>query len=383
MLHTRGYRDQIKKVVGVALEDYDMDLIHFDNFYTMFPLDAGYTEHIQQLFREYLEKKYTPEQRVERLGFDTVSRIKPPRVANHPMVPVTDPLLQEWITFRVEALTGFIKELSEHIRTLSDKAVVEFNPHGIWGENCAYTNGMDHARLLALSDVFWSEDPDHAHYFEDEGRLVSKIRSYKLARRFGNALFSYNHSPLELAEAMAFNRMCIGDVVWEMVSEPEKWTRQLKYIDFFNRNKELYRELETIDDVGVMRDFESMTFGGWTPFLNTVQAEQTLIQNRVPFTLLFDRDWTELARWKVVVLASQENLSDKEIALARDYVSKGGNLVVVGATGGYDQWRRLRRGQGHVLEPYRFTGNWHIFGHSRRSLHWQRPGLLPPVVCQP
>jgi len=31
---------------------------HFDNFYTMFPLDAGYTQHIQQLFREYLEKKY-------------------------------------------------------------------------------------------------------------------------------------------------------------------------------------------------------------------------------------------------------------------------------------------------------------------------------------
>ncbi|MBW7998086.1 MAG: family 10 glycosylhydrolase, partial [Candidatus Glassbacteria bacterium] len=215
--HT-GYREQIKQAVRLALEEYDLDLIHFDNFYTMFPLDAGYTEQIQQLFREYLRDKYTPQQRRERLGFETVSHIRPPRVANRPMEPVSDPLVQEWIVFRVEVLTEFIRELSEFIRTLSPRAAVEFNPHGIWGENSAYTNGMDHARLLAFSDIFWSEDPDHARYFEDEGRLVSKIRSYKLGRRFGNALFSYNRSPLELAEAMAFNRMCLGDVVWEMAT---------------------------------------------------------------------------------------------------------------------------------------------------------------------
>ena len=104
----QGYRDQIKKAVRLALEDYDLDLIHFDNFYTMFPLDAGYTDHIQYLFREYLAEKYTPEQRRERLGFDTVSRIRPPRVENRPMAPVSDPLVQEWIVFRVEKLTGFI-----------------------------------------------------------------------------------------------------------------------------------------------------------------------------------------------------------------------------------------------------------------------------------
>ena len=342
---TDGYRNQIKEVVRIGIEQYDLDLIHFDNFYTMFPMDAGFTEHIQQLFREYLEQKYSPEQRKERLGFSVVSHIRPPRVGNRPMAPVLDPLVQEWIVFRVEKLTGFIRDLSEHIRSLSDKAAVEFNPHGIWGQNTAYTNGMDHSRLLALSDMFWSEDPDHAHYFEDQGRLVSKIRSYKLGRRFGNALFSYNRNPLELAEAMAFGRMCIGDVNWEMGTDPESWKRELAYIDFFNSNKELFRGLETLDDVGVMRDFESLTFGGWTPFLATVQAEQALIQNRVPFTLLFDCDWERLNKWKVVVLAAQQNLSDSEIALLRDYVRDGGSLVVVdSSTGAYDSWRRERRG---------------------------------------
>ncbi|OGG00401.1 MAG: hypothetical protein A3F83_00610 [Candidatus Glassbacteria bacterium RIFCSPLOWO2_12_FULL_58_11] len=340
-----GYRAQIEKAVYLAIKDYGMDLIHFDNFYTMFPLDAGYTPHIQQLFREYLEKKYAPELRKIRLGFEDLSRIRPPRVANRPMEPVTDPLVQEWIMFRVEALAGFIRELSEHIRALNPETAVEFNPHGLWGQNSAYTNGMDHARLLPWSDFFWSEDPDQAAYFPDQNRLVSKIRSYKLARRFGNALFSYNSNPLELAEALAFNRMCLGDVGWPIIEQPDGKPRDRAFLRFFNEHKALYRDLEELDDVGVMRDFESMTFSGWKPFLGTVQAEQALIQSRVPFSLLFDKDWDRLSAWKVVVLASQENLADEEIEALKKYVDSGGGLAVVGrSTGACDTWRRARDG---------------------------------------
>ncbi|MBW1696418.1 MAG: family 10 glycosylhydrolase [Deltaproteobacteria bacterium] len=340
-----GYREQIKKVVEKAIEDYGVDLIHFDNFYTMFPLDAGHTRHIQRLFREYLETKYRPKQRKERLGFEDVSLVRPPRVANRPMAPVTDPLVQEWIEFRVEVLSDFVRELSTHIRKLNPETIVEFNPHGIWGQNNAYANGMDHARLLPLSDIFWSEDPDHARYFPDQNRLVSKIRSYKLGRKFGNALFSYNNSPLELAEAMAFNRMCLGDVPWSIIENEEATRVNREFISFFNRNKELYRDLETIADVGVMRDFESLTFGGWVPFLATVQAEQVLIQNRVPFTLLFDQDWDNLEDYKVVVLAAQENLTNEEIDRLESYLQGGGALAVVGSTtGAYDSWRRARGG---------------------------------------
>lgn len=342
-----GYRELIKGQVTEALRDYGMDLIHFDNFYTMFPLDAGYTERIQAQFREYLEKKYTPAERRLRLGFVEVGQISPPRVENRPMAPVTDPLVQEWITFRVEALSGFIRELSEHIRTLNPEAVVEFNPHGVWGQNCAYSNGMDHARLLPLCDIFWSEDPDHAHYYPEENRLVSKIRSFKTARRFGAALFSYNGSPLELAESMAFNRMCPGDVGWPIL-DPDGTGRgkdlDRAFLAFFNDNPQLFRDLTPIADIGVMRDFASMTFTGWKAFLATIQAEQTLIQSRAPFTLLFDQDYERLANWRAVVLAEQQNLSDERIAQLKAYVEKGGALIVVGASGQFDQWRRLREG---------------------------------------
>jgi len=391
-----GYREHYKSIVTKAIKEYDMDLVHFDNFYTMFPLDAGYTEHIQKLFREYLEEKYTPQERKLRLGFEDVSLIRPPRVANRPMQPVTDPLVQEWIEFRVEALADFVAELSDHIRSLDPETIVEINPHGIWGQNNAYANGMDHARLLPLVDIFWSEDPDHARYYPGENRLVSKIRSYKLARHFGDALFSYNRNPLELAEAMAFNRMCLGDVGWSILDPAapgEGKDRDRAFIRFFNEHKELYRDLEVVADVGVMRDFSSMTFGGWQPFLATVQAEQVLIQNRVPFTLIFDQDWEKLSRYKVVVLAAQENLSDEEIGLLRSYVAKGGGLVVVGNTGGYDQWRRARRGKDafwqllglqapseHPEKAARMTlGSGRIFYLPRFENHPQVPGAAREV----
>ncbi|HUU27752.1 MAG TPA: alpha-amylase family protein [archaeon] len=359
----QGYREHIKAIVTRAIKEYGMDLIHFDNFNSMFSSQAGLTENIRQLFRQYLDDKYTPEERKELLGFSDVSLVSPPRLAGSPMSPVTDPLAQEWTYFRVEAMTGYVRELSEHIHALNPQVVMETNPLGLSGRNRPYEGGMDHAHILPYTDIFWSEDPDHACYYPESNRLVSKIRSYKLARHFGNALFSYSNNPLEIAEAMAFNRMCLGDVGYRNL---ENWPESLdldddyrysssvetldsaikaanrKYMQFFHEHKELFRGLEVLADVGVMRDFESLTFGGWVPYLATIQAEQVLIQNRVPFTLLFHQDWEHLEDYRIVVLAAQENLSDKEIGRLKDYMERGGSLAVAGSTGAYDERRRMR-----------------------------------------
>jgi len=363
----RGYREHIKDIVTRAIKDYDMDLIHFDNFSSLLTFEAGRTENIQKLFRHHLETAYTAARRKELFGFSDVSLIRPPRQQQSPMLPVTDPLVQEWTIFRVEALAGYTKELSEHIRSLDPEVIMETNPLGLAGTNRAYTHGMYHPNLLEHTDIFWSEDPDHGRYYPEENRLVSKIRSYKLARHLGNALFSYSNNTLDLAEAMAFNRMCLGDAGYRIIENwpsgvnmddfyryyytPEdtldstKKAANRKFALFFHENKELYRDLEMLADVGVMRDFESMAFGGWLANLNTIQAEQVLIQNRIPFTLLFDRDWNRLGDYRVIVLASQENLSDSEIAILRRYVETGGSLAVLGGTGAFDQRRRQRGAQ--------------------------------------
>ena len=370
-----GYREHIKDIVTRAIKEYRMDLIHFDNTSSLMAFNAGRTENIRKLFREHLENGYTAEQRKELFGFSDVSLIDPPRLENSPMLPVTDPLAQEWTIFRVKALADYTRELSEHIHSLDPEVIMEINPLGLAGANRAYSHGLYHPDLLPYTDIFWSEDPDHAHYYPEDNRLVGKIRSYKLARGFGNALFSYSNNQLEIAEAMAFNRMCLGDVGFRIIEnwpagvnlddfyryfytpedtlDQEQKLANQKFIHFFHKNKHLYRGQEVIAEVGVMRDFESLTFGGWLPNLNTIQAEQVLIQNRVPFTLLTDRDWERLDDYRVIVLASQENLSDGEITRLRSYLERGGALAVVGGTGAYDQRRRLRGRQDNF---------WHLVG---------------------
>jgi len=70
--------------------------------------------------------------------------------------------------------------------------------------------------------------------------------------------------------------------------------------------------------------------------------EQTLIQKRVPFDIVFDSTLKDLSRYKVLVLADQESIGDRELDLIREFVHNGGGLVAVGTSTIYNE-RRIRR----------------------------------------
>ena len=79
-------------------------------------------------------------------------------------------------------------------------------PTGLPAEIAPGKAAIDHPRLLTSTDVFWTEEPNPAQYLPD-GRLVSKIRSYKLARAFKNILLAYiADSEVAMAEGLAFNQ---------------------------------------------------------------------------------------------------------------------------------------------------------------------------------
>src|SRR5205085_7668047 len=67
-----------------------------------------------------------------------------------------------------------------------------------------------------------------------------------------------------------------------------------------------------------------------------------LIEQRVPFRLIFDEHVADLSPYRVLILPESECLSDSQIAAIRLFVERGGGLVVIGRSGLYDQWRRLR-----------------------------------------
>jgi hypothetical protein len=71
--------------------------------------------------------------------------------------------------------------------------------------------------------------------------------------------------------------------------------------------------------------------------------EQALIQAKVPFDIIFDDQLNDLSRYRVLVLADQECLSEDQLNLIRNFVNQGGGLVATEHSSLYTEWRQRRR----------------------------------------
>ena len=75
-----GFRAILREVVHFAVVEAKVDLVHFDN-YVMGP---SYEPYSVNEFREYLKKKYSPEELARRFGYAEVDYMQPPPAASHP-----------------------------------------------------------------------------------------------------------------------------------------------------------------------------------------------------------------------------------------------------------------------------------------------------------
>jgi len=342
----QNYLDYLKKIVRFAVEDVKTDFIHFDNFDLNAEPDSCHCPECVAGFRRFLMEKYPSAKRKERFGFENVNYVNPPQwnINNPPqrMQVIFDPAIQEWVDFRCEVMARALRQIARYIKSMNPEVVVECNPHGITGGNRAWEAGLDHARFLKSTQVFWTEEPNPPELLPD-GRLVSKIRSYKLARTFENILLAYiaGH-PLESAECLAFNQTVgYGGI------DPLR-PHVLEYIAFYRKHRDLFTNTKDVATVALLRSYPSITYNQPRTQLSAILAEQALIQAQIPFDLIFDEHLTSekhragLSKYRVIVLPNSECLSDSQLASIRQFVEGGGGLVAVGQAGLYDEWRRLR-----------------------------------------
>lgn len=334
------YLDYLKKVVRYAIEEVKTDFIHFDNFDLNAEPDSCHCPWCVKGFRKFLQTKYSDERRRERFGFENVSFVNPPQWNrdNPPgqMEIIYDPAFQEWVDFRCQEMADALQQISEYAKSLNPEVAIEINPGGIDGENRPWTSGVDHARLLKFTECFWSEEDDSPAFLAD-GRLISKIRTYKLARIYKNVLLTYTaDNTVAMAEGLAFNQT--PGFVGSNPLQPET----LRYIDFYRKHQDMYLGSEDITSVAVFRSYASLTYHNSSTQLSAILIEQTLIQSRIPFALIFDEHLRNLANYKVLILPNSECLSDEQLSLIRRFVEEGGGVVVTEQTGLYDEWRRVR-----------------------------------------
>ena len=334
------YLAYLKKLVRFAVEEVKTDFIHFDNFDLNPEPDSCHSPSCVNGFRNYLKAKYTPEKLRRRFGFENVDHVNPPQWNrdNPPakMAIIFDPAIQEWIDFRCQVMADALRQMSEYAKSLNPEVAIEINPHGITGGNRAWMNAIDHCRLLTSTDAYVTEEQNFAEYFPEDGRLVSKIRSYKLARAYDNVLMTQSPSEVATAEKLAFNQ-----TIGTAGSAPlPRW--MLDYIAFYKKHRDLFVGTRDLATVGVLRSYPSITYHNVRAQLSAILVEQALIQSRIPFHLIFDEPLPDLSKLKVLILPDSECLSDDQIAKIRSFVENGGALIATGQAGLYDEWRRLR-----------------------------------------
>jgi hypothetical protein len=354
-----GFIEYMKQVLRIAIVDMKVDLIHFDN--TSMRAQAPIFFHPMAIenFRTYLKNKYPPEMLKKRFGFSDIRYVDPPEY-NQPLSTITDPLFQEWTDFRCQQLADFYGIMERYIRALNPEVAVENNPHsGMSGNNTIWDQGVDYPKLLSHTDIVWTEEGNEATVNE-KGVLISKIRTYKTAATLNNKVFNKTRlykmdstlnertyiytsdSKLMMAEAMAYNRQCMGMVGGALAGYqiPED---QKEYIIFYHKNFDYYRNISNVADVAVLHSHATMAFNNDRPYQSTYLFEQALIQNQIQFDIIFDDNLKDLSKYKVLLLADQECLSDEKLDLIRAFVNKGGGLVATEYSSLYNEWRQRKR----------------------------------------
>jgi len=335
-----GYVEYMKRIVHSAVADAKVDMIHFDN--TSMQAEPAIFHHPLAIkdFRQFLSAKYNPDELDQRFGFSNVQHIVPPKVTN-PLTAIDDPLFQEWTDFRCHQLESYYAIMEKVIRDANSEAAVETNPHSeISGRNTIWEQGVYYPRLLSHMDAVWSEEGDPAGVNE-EGILVSRIRSFKNASIMGNTLFVVTgDSTLQIGESMAFGRQCMGDI-GGMPGDTLPAAQQ-SYIKFFNENFEYFRDVQNIADVAVLYSYASMGFNNDRPAVSFYLYTQALIQAKVPFDIIFNEHLKDLSEYRALVLADQECLDDEQMDLIRQYVNQGGGLVGTEQTSVFTPWRQRR-----------------------------------------
>jgi hypothetical protein len=334
------YLEYLGKIVRYCVAEVKTDFIHFDNFDLNPEPDSCHCRYCVEGFRNFLRKKYSREKLRERFGFDNVDFINPPQW-NAPNPPqrlqiIYDPAIQEWIDYRCQTMADALKQMAAIAKSINPEVAIEVNPHGITGGNRAWVAGLDHARFLKYTEAFWTEERNLPAYLPD-GRLISTIRSLKLARTFNNVLLTYtSESEAAMAECLAFNQ-----TIGFAGSQPLR-PGMVKYIRFYRNNREFFVGSKDVATVALLRSYPSITYNHARTQLSAILMEQALIQTRVPFDLVFDEHLADLSKYKVLILPDSECLSDTQIAQIRRFVEAGGGLLVTGLAGMYDEWRRAR-----------------------------------------
>lgn len=385
-----AYRDYLKPILRIAVEEVKADEIAFDNLMLQPEPKSCRCWRCQRAFREMLRRRYPTWEAVRRrFGLPDVDsiwvnewdRTQAPADA---VRRLDDPVLQEWVRFRCESLAHHANSLSEYVKGMNPKVAVLMNIKGLFSYNRYWTNAVYHPLYAGHIDVMSFDTGGYGARIDSKtGALITQIRSYKVARLIGSSSQGDHSDDLETAVHMAFN---YATKVRGYAGGPYDGGAAKAFspiLEFYRHyNDRYYTGTESVADVAVLLTWPSMAYSinaAWAP---STLLEQVLIQYKVPFDILFNEQFDRIGDYSAVVLPEQECVSSEQVDGLLKYVRDGGTLVLTGNTAKYNERREIWRK--NPLLPARREGKGRIVyiskivpaipsGHEMKPPEWVLP----------
>ncbi len=325
---SEGYLAYMEKVLGDCLAS-GADGIHFDNIGMAAEPEACHCPRCAKKFREYLQKRYAGALGEELFGMRDFTHATIPWFNQHNtannLKRAAVPLQRAWIDFKCEAYAQASERLFDFIRSRKPDAFVEMNLMESDGFAGAFWRANDYAMLMPKLEMVCDE-ANGVDGLNARGAIIGAYRAKKWARAFGcahNSGVKPRQLASQFAEELAFSNA--PKAFWASYRE-----YQLKSV--------------SLAQVAVLQEQLSLRYNRFDPLEETLAAEQYLIERRVPFDFVSNIHLENLdARYKLLVVAGMEVISDALRDQLVAWVERGGNLLLTGRSGMYDEYCRLRR----------------------------------------
>lgn len=354
---SREFRDYMKRVIRIGLEQVGLDGFHFDSDYC----EPCYCTRCEQAFREWLAKRH-PAPR-ERFGRGSLDEVRLPPQERVP-ARIDDPIVQEWVRFRCESLEDYHRELCGHARGIRPDAILLGNPAYPRDGNSAYGRSVWPVLLGRQLNLIFAENENFPGM--DDGALVSQVRAHKQGAAAGYRVISTvwrrdkltaaglpdtaAEVSLQVAEAAANGGL--PGTNWALrptndgdrmrIDRPDLREALATSLRFVRNNEKLLAGARPVRDVAVLRTFASSAFNAAESAPRVSAAEEVLIRGGFFWETVFGEDMRRLDGFAALVLAGQSHLSDAECDAVRAFADGGGALFLIGNNGDRDEFGRRR-----------------------------------------
>lgn len=338
--NSHGNRQYISGVLKLIIEA-GADGVFFDG--PAFPRGGMcFCESCKKKFKAYLRNKYTASELKSIFGITSD-------------IPIPDKnsgaLWIEWKKFFADSLSDYLIVMRQFSQKRNPDFIVTAN---YWLRE-PYQSLAGTAENIALwrpaIDIAFSESDYNTGPYSEDGKKFSNSYYY----RYLNA--ASHDKPVALLKTSVkasipsgeFNltKLCMAEAAanhgtWQLYGlGPYGKDAAIQYNEFFVNHVNLFRGWHNSNSIAVLNSV-GQAYYGFTS--DDAGISKSLTENLTPHDIITEEDIAarRIKNYRTLILPQVRVLSNGNIKYLKQYVYEGGNLIILGETGKYDIYGRLR-----------------------------------------